>query len=145
MMRQRVVVAVFLTGALLCPAAANAAPPLITITEPTDGDALNTTPITVSGTVDDPAITQAKVLVRIFWNNRWRIVDQQTVPVLDGEFTAALLMDLREGPNQIAAGAQNAQGELGKTFITVILDTIAPVVTITSPEDGAVIGPDHEP
>lgn len=123
-----------------------AAPPQVLITEPTDGQTLTSSPITVRGRVNDATVSEVTIAVRVFvFPGRPLIIDQHIVPVTNGKFNAQLLMDLREGANQINVKATNAQGETGRASINVTLDTIAPVTTITWPQDGDVIGPNSQP
>ena len=98
--------------------------PNIAITVPTDGAVVSSTPMTVSGTVDDDAA----------------VVDVNGIPaaVSAGTFITAGV-PLTEGVNQLTASAANAAGGHAETSISVVLDTTAPVISIDTPADGAVV------
>ena len=95
-------------------------PPVVTIILPPDGTRTNSYPIEVTGTVDDPQVTSIDVNGAI-------------EPVGNGSWSS--YVSLAEGSNTITATAQDPSGNVGADSITVYLDTIAPVVTITSPQD----------
>ncbi|MBI4752154.1 MAG: hypothetical protein HY774_27010 [Acidobacteria bacterium] len=97
-------------------------PPVITITEPAEGLITNLSPVTVSGTVTDASTVTVTV------NN-------QPAPLSGTQFTASVT--LIEGSNTIAVSATDAFGNASSASRSVVLDTAAPVLTITSPEDGA--------
>ncbi len=95
--------------------------PKVTITSPANLGYFNITPTTVTGTVDDAAATVT--------------VNSITAPVVNGTFSLAL--PLAEGPNIVTATGTNATGS-STASVTVTLDTAAPHLTITSPQDGFV-------
>src|SRR6266550_8150071 len=95
--------------------------PKVTMTSPANQSYLNTTPTTVTGTVDDPDATIT--------------INSLPAPVAGGAFTLAL--PLAEGPNIITAAA-TAPSAVGTSSIEVTLDTTPPHVTITSPADNFV-------
>jgi len=80
--------------------------------------------ITVTGTVSEA--TAVKV------NGVSATVDAQ------GSFSAAIV--LSEGDNTITAEATDAVGNKGQVSVMVNLDTVAPIINITSPTDGALFG-----
>ncbi len=68
-------------------------------------------------------------------------VDSTPVTVnytLDGA-AKSISKELVEGANTITISETNASGQTGSASITVILDTTAPLVTITSPKDGVTV------
>lgn len=95
-------------------------PPVVTITSPADGALTNTTLIRPTGTVDDTTVTSINVNGKI-------------EQVYSGSWYS--YVSLAEGSNTITAKATDAAGNVGSKSITVYLDTVAPVVTIISPED----------
>ncbi len=89
----------------------------ITILSPANGAYLNTAPVTVSGTVGDPA---AQVTV-----------NGVTAPVSGGTFVATI--PLNEGPNTLTAVATNSNGTTSTGSSQVTIDTTPPHVQIYSP------------
>jgi len=98
------------------------ATPTITIISPINLSVVNTTSVTVTGTVNDPA---AQVNVNGI-----------AAPLVSGGFSVPV--SLKEGGNTITAVAQSAGGTPGTATITISLDTTPPHVTIDSPPDGTV-------
>jgi len=97
--------------------------PTVTIDQPPDGTITNQTPATIVGTVSgspEPTVD----------------VNGQAATVTGGSFTIDLA--LAEGSNTVTATATNSQGTANDA-ITVVLDTVAPVVTISVPADGATL------
>jgi len=102
--------------------------PVVTITAPKNGAALTGTPVTVVGTIEDKSPIQSA------------FVNNTPLTLSDINFSAQL--DLAEGPNPITVTATDSFGNVGSDSISVIgvveaQDTTAPVVTITSPSEGA--------
>ncbi len=95
--------------------------PVVGITSQVDGVYLNTPTISVGGTLDE--INPASVKV----NGLDAVIG-------DGTFTLAAL-SLTEGANTIFVTATDKAGNVGTTTITINLDTVAPVVAVTSHED----------
>ncbi len=93
--------------------------PRLRIQAPPDGALLNASPGCVSGTVlgTDVAVT----------------VDEVPAAVDVGAFTACV--PLSEGPNTITATGTNAFGTATDS-VDVVLDTLPPLVSISSPTDG---------
>ncbi len=96
--------------------------PVVAIAAPETGSAFATSPITVSGSLDDPFATLA--------------LNGAAVAVAGGQWSASI--DLEEGNNVITAVATDQVGNIGTATIEAALDTRAPVVTIDSPPDGFV-------
>lgn len=80
--------------------------------------------ITVAGTVDDPAATVA--------------INGATATLSSENFSASVT--LSEGNNTITATATDPAGNSASASVTVALDTVPPVIRITFPSDGAVLG-----
>ena len=86
-------------------------PPVVAITEPADGRELNSSPITVSGMVDDPTAT----------------VEVNGTPALVTAGVFSLTdVALQEGDNVLTAVATDPSGNVGTASITVSLDTTPP-------------------
>jgi RHS repeat-associated protein len=98
--------------------------PVVTITAPQVGALLNGSPITVTGTLDDPTATVE--------------VNGIEASASGGTFTAAGVL-LVEGPNVLSATATDAAGNVSTASRTVTLDTTPPQFTVTTPLDNAVI------
>jgi hypothetical protein len=99
-------------------------PPRVTITDPAPGTLFSRGPITVSGTVDDPAAAV--------------VVDGITATLVNGSFSATAVT-LREGLNIVTATATALTGAVGSASTSVLLDTTAPRLLIQSPADGSVL------
>ena len=95
---------------------ADSIPPVVTISAPGEGSIVNSSPITVTGMVDDSTATLT--------------VNDITVVHSGGTFTVQIA--LVEGPNTIKVTAIDAAGNIGTAQVTVTLRTL-PVVTITAP------------
>jgi len=93
--------------------------PTITIDSPPDGTITAGTPISIIGTVTgtDPAVT----------------VNGVPAVITGQSYTVEIA--LMEGSNSVVATAENALGS-ATAQVLIVLDTIAPVVTLTSPVDG---------
>lgn len=100
-----------------------AMPLQVTITSPASGHLTNGTNIVVSGTVG--------ALVE---NLQVRGIN---VPINGNSFSAVI--PLEEGRNVITATVNNQYGGLGNDSITVTRDTVAPLVSVQEPMDGAVV------
>ena len=98
------------------------ATPTIAITSPINLSVVNSTPVTVAGTVSDP--------------NAQVNVNGTPAPLSSGSFSVPV--SLKEGGNTITVVAQSAGGTPGTATITISLDTTPPHVTIDSPPDGAI-------
>jgi len=100
------------------------APPKVTITAPAPGALFSRSPITVTGTVDDPAA--------------FVLVDGIPASVVNGTFTASAV-NLREGLNIVTATATSGSGAVGSASSSVLLDTTPPRLLIQAPADGSVV------
>ena len=80
--------------------------------------------ITVTGTVDDPQATVK--------------VNGTTATVSEGKFSASVT--LNEGANTITASATDQASNSTSVSVKVTLDTVVPVITISSPTEGQVFG-----
>jgi RHS repeat-associated protein len=99
--------------------------PVVKITSPANLAAFGHSPITVSGTIDNPT---ASVVVGV----------QKVPATVTGQTFTAADVPLQEGGNVLTAVATDAVGNVGTDSITVVLDTVAPRVLIDSPVAGAV-------
>lgn len=104
----------------------DATPPRVIMTAPADHSLVNTTRITVSGTVDD---TDAIVAVNG--------VEVTLAPGDPARFTAEV--DLHEGTNLITAAAADLAGNVATATLRAARDTTPPTVIIEAPQDGAVL------
>ncbi len=100
--------------------------PEITIPSPAANALLNTSAITVTGTVTDSISSVQGVTV------------QGVAASINGNTFTANEISLTEGNNIITASALDAEGNTANSTLTVILDSTAPVIEITSPADGSV-------
>ncbi|MEE8573915.1 MAG: Ig-like domain-containing protein, partial [Thermodesulfobacteriota bacterium] len=98
--------------------------PVVAITAPVHGSRVAAGPVTVSGTVDDNSATVD--------------VNGVTATVSAGSFTATGIT-LAEGSNTITATATDVNGNSSSASVIIILDTVAPVVSISLPADGTVV------
>jgi hypothetical protein len=98
--------------------------PTLQITSPANLAAFGSTPITVSGVVDDPA---AVVTVGV----------ERVPAVVNGDTFTASGVSLKEGGNVVTAVATNAEGGSSSDSVTLVLDTVAPRVFIDSPAAGS--------
>src|SRR5262249_52836965 len=94
--------------------------PQITITAPQNLSTSNISPVTVTGTISDPAATIT--------------VNGIAVPQSGGGF--AIPVPLVEGLNVLTAVVTNGSGLASTATVQVTLDTTPPHITIDSPADG---------
>jgi hypothetical protein len=99
-------------------------PPTVHITSPVHLSILTSSPITVSGTVDDETATVT--------------VNGVTATVSGGIFTAPAV-PLQEGLNTLTATATDPAGNIGTASIQVTLDTVPPNLSITAPVAGSLL------
>ena len=99
-------------------------PPTVTISEPADLSVVTAISVTVRGTVDDPNATVTVNGVPVANNN--------------GNYTAAVA--LAEGSNTVTVIAQNATGQGGASVEVLLNTTDNPVLTVTSPTSGFIVG-----
>ncbi|MEK7353891.1 MAG: Ig-like domain-containing protein, partial [Chloroflexota bacterium] len=97
--------------------------PVVAIISPASGSIFNTPGITVTGTVDDPAITAATLTLNGV---------SQSVPVRNGRFSQDV--KLATGSNAITAQATDMVGNIPlPASVTATFDNTKPQVTITAP------------
>ncbi len=95
-------------------------PPVVRITSHQDGRHLNTPVITVSGAVNEPIIEAT--------------VNGTSAPITADRTGYSLPgVSLTEGENVIIAEVKDRAGNPGSVTITIILDTIAPVIVVANP------------
>ncbi|MBI2495018.1 MAG: VCBS repeat-containing protein, partial [Candidatus Omnitrophica bacterium] len=99
-------------------------PPALAITTPTAGSFVNASPMTVSGTVDDPAATLA--------------LNGIPATVGAGTFTVSGV-PLTEGTNTLTASATDQALNVSAASVQVTLDTVPPAISALAPPDGAVL------
>lgn len=80
--------------------------------------------ITVTGTVDDPAASVS--------------INGASATVSAGNFSTTVT--LGEGNNTITATATDPAGNSASASVTVALDTVPPIIVISSPRDGQLFG-----
>ena len=93
--------------------------PSISITAPTAGQMVEEATFTVTGTVSDEHLSGVTV--------------NGTAAAVDGG-TFSLEITLTEGPNSITATATDTAGNTATATGSVLLDTLPPALTVTSPE-----------
>jgi len=105
--------------------------PVVSIDSPTSGSIVNTAGVEVRGTIDDPAVTSAQLLL----NGAAPL----EIPVVGGTFSQ--LVTLVPGVNNIVVIATDAAGNTSPSTpaTTVDFDNTRPRVTITSPVNRAVV------
>jgi PKD repeat protein len=96
----------------------------VAVTSPTRNALFSTNTVTVTGTTSTPNLTVT--------------VNGIAASVSGTSFTANGV-SLREGVNLISATATDGNGGVGTGVVSVILDTTAPLVSITSPAAGATV------
>ncbi len=98
--------------------------PKLTISAPAPQDLFGANPVTVTGTVDDPAA----------------IISVNGIPATNsGSTFKAEGIILREGNNLITATGTNTGGAAGTASVNVVLDTTPPTISIDSPTDKAIV------
>ena len=81
--------------------------------------------ITVTGTIDDPEATVT--------------VNGTAATISSGAYSAGVTLT-SEGENTITATAMDKAGNSSTATVTVSLDTVPPVLVISSPSDGQMFG-----
>ena len=100
--------------------------PVVAIDGPVQGDLFGRSPITVTGTVEDAHLKTVTV-------------NGVAATVVGNRFTAEDVV-LHEGNNNLVALAEDELGrKTSSATVTVELDSTAPTVTITEPENGALL------
>jgi len=101
-------------------------PPQVEITTPANNYLTNTTMVSVTGTVDDPVVSEVTVKLN---------GTAQTMTVVEGSFSGEVV--LIEGTNTIEALALDPLGNEGSSLpVVVTYNSAAPTVSITSPTGG---------
>lgn len=98
---------------------AGAVPAVITLTSPPNLAFVNSSPVTVNGTVSDPTATVT--------------VNGLPAPVSGGAFTVSVAV--QEGNNTLTASAKNSQGTISTASLQITLDTTPPRISIDAPFD----------
>ncbi|MFC2140442.1 hypothetical protein ACFLQ1_01820 [Candidatus Auribacterota bacterium] len=100
-------------------------PPTVMILSPVNGFLTNQSPVTVEGSTSEAC----------------SVVGVNGINTVPEDNTFSLELALVEGQNTITAQATDLGVNQGVSQpVNVILDTIAPVIVITSPDDGALVG-----
>ena len=95
--------------------------PVLVITEPADGAALSSADLIVRGTVTDPHLDPASVVVN-------------GLPATVSGDTFEISLTLDEGDTTLTAEASDTLGQTGTSAaVTVTVDTLPPVVSLTEP------------
>lgn len=100
----------------------DSAAPIITIATPQNNSITNQTELTITGSVDDASV--------VTLDGNPITLDQ------NGNFSEGPIT-LNEGLNTFTFNAQDAAGNSSELVLTITLDSITPVITITSPQDGS--------
>jgi hypothetical protein len=103
-------------------------PPVIAVLTPADGTLTREAQVTLSGTVSDAAAVGATVL---------RNGSAQAIALTGGKFS--LPLGLSEGTNGIRVTAANAGGTGSSAEVHVVVDSISPQVSVTSPKEGGAV------
>ncbi len=104
---------------ILVVTSADSEPPVITLASPDDGLLTNNGILTVAGAIDEAgAVTVNGIAV-----------------TLDASFAFNSTVTLTEGTNNITIVATDSAGNTSSETRTVTLDTTAPVISLTAPED----------
>jgi len=104
-------------------------PPQINITNPTEGKAVNTPTLNVTGSIID----SNKDTVTVEVNNG----PPQPLTLIGSNFSG--IVSLNPGPNTLAFNATDKAGNSNRVTRSVTLDTDIPAVAITSPISGAIL------
>ena len=96
--------------------------PQLAITTPANLSVTNLTPVTVNGTINDPAATLT--------------INGINAPQSGGSFS--IPVPLVEGLNVLTAVAKNAAGIASTATVQITLDTTPPHITVDAPADGSV-------
>jgi len=97
--------------------------PALTLSSPTPDAILSTNVITVTGTTEKNAVVTV--------NGNYAIVDSS------GNFAATVT--LAEGSNLIQVTSKDTAGNIARANVSVVVDTLAPVLSIDSPVVGSMV------
>lgn len=114
--------AVWNTASMTVRVERDTSPPGMTVSEPFDGFSTNASSVTVKGTTD-----QSSVLT----------INGKPVPVSNERFSATI--SLEEGPNSIVVASTDPAGNVRLVEVRVVRDSNPPKLTVTFPEDGAIV------
>jgi PKD repeat protein len=101
--------------------------PVVVITSPANDAAINTSSLTITGTVDDQEATSVRL------NSATRF------PVVDGHFTVIAPLLPFDGVSVFSITAQDLSGNIGLATVRIIRDRTPPALTVTTPADGAAV------
>ncbi len=110
------------TGTATITVVLDTVPPVINITAPQPDDYLNTPIINVTGTINEPVSSVT--------------VNGVAATITGNEFSLSGL-SLIEGANNVTVEAKDRAGNVATAMITVVLDTVPPVINITAPQADA--------
>ena len=99
------------------------APPVLTISSPTNGDLIEIKTVTISGTATDETSGIARVTV-----------GGVEVPVTGGQFSRTLTLPDRQYTYEVAA--TDRAGHVTRQSVTFTMDGDPPALTVTDPADG---------
>jgi parallel beta-helix repeat protein len=114
--------AVWNTATLTVHVERDSSAPALIVSEPGDGFATNASSVTLKGNTDSDAVLT---------------VNGKPVPVSGERFSTTV--SLEEGDNFIDVAAMDPAGNVRLVEIRVVRDSIAPKLTLTFPEDGAIV------
>jgi peptidoglycan/xylan/chitin deacetylase (PgdA/CDA1 family) len=121
--------------------------PQVAITEPTEGATVDSPTPRIAGTAGTASGDEEDLVLRFFEGTSadGEPVAEETVPVAAGGSWSATAPALGDGVYTVVATQSDAAGNLGSsapvtfTVSTAPVDTTAPAVTVTSPEDGETV------
>ena len=114
------------TATVRIPIVVDTTPPWLSLVEPVQGRVYGASGILIDGWVEPGT--------RVF-------VNDQELPVVNGRFLGTIMGT--EGAYTVSVVAVDVAGNDAPTAVTVIVDTIAPRIVLTAPEDGALTSADH--
>ncbi|WP_277673690.1 S8 family serine peptidase [Piscibacillus halophilus] len=95
--------------------------PNVSISSPQDGEQFNTTSVTVQAEVEEENLEEVTI-------------NDSEATFVDGKYEADLTLE--QGENTVSVIARDKAGNETTQTITVNIDSVAPIITIESPEDG---------
>ncbi|GEL76999.1 S8 family serine peptidase [Tenuibacillus multivorans] len=99
----------------------DSASPIVSINSPQDGEQFNTTSVTVQAQVEEE-------------NLEGVTINGSEAALVNGNYEAGITLE--QGENSISVTAKDKAGNETVQTITVNIDSVAPIITIESPEDG---------
>jgi hypothetical protein len=106
-------------------------PPELRVFHPRDGFRTNSTELEVEGDVRGAHALSVSV-----FRSSTDLIDDPITPSKDGTYAHVVTLD--EGENVIVVTARDRAGNAVSRRMTVVVDTVPPLVSITHPEDGHV-------